>query len=484
MKLVTTMGMELTYVCAAVQVALNRGAKFTPDAAEYHGETALLEGFQRLLLSLVSAKGIETYNGVQSDPGVVEVPTKPYTKMADIIRVARALRKEAEAIGLSVHEEYTGGGGAHIHTGLIGKTETERVNYARRMMVWAAQNPWFAWATLDVIDEKNARPIPRHKLLEGDDQNLTERLEAATNSLAMAQRNAVGYTEQMHAFWKDDEWRRDRYERYAVTEQRDAMRYRKEVITLRRLLAAQKSGDLRDITSIEFRGGKGYMFNRTFIGGPGTIEFRSFEMGYEDKLKRNIILANAVCKYVAAQTYTTVDVTTVMTGEVMKAMTWSAARKGWLDMLATLGLDPMDFREETARIAQRWRFYRTIQKNPTSATVGRPAINYENLETYAQITANRCRDRAIARNERNVVRRERIAARRAYREGVAAGLIAAPVALASSEPQAVASIEERDEGVGEFVRAVAASMRGLDHVTRPAFRSSYGTPFDVTLTGT
>lgn len=297
MSLTTTMGIELTYIPAAIQIALDRGATFEPSSAP--GESALIDAFARLMSNIVKAKNIPTHKGVHTDPGCVEIPTKPYRKLTSLINVARRLRREAEALGMVTEAAYTNGGGAHIHTGLIGDSEQERQMYAKRMMLFAAMNPWLCWATLNVNDDINAKPICAHHLQQsryGEDEeeseeNFIERLEFEIKHL-IEEEKALHYL----GAWTN-EYRQYRNKNDVRRAQREVMEWRKLLYNYRKV-NRNKGVWNRQVSAIQYIGNKDHMVRLTTYGQYGTAEFRCFEMGDEAKLKRNIILANAICNYV------------------------------------------------------------------------------------------------------------------------------------------------------------------------------------------
>jgi hypothetical protein len=159
------------------------------------------------------------------------------------------------------------------------------------------------------------------------------------------------------------------------------------------------------------------MVRFTVYGEHGTVEFRCFEMGDEAKLKRNILLANAICRYVERWDITEYNPKDVMSGNTMRKIKWSAAKAGWLGMLAKLGLDAREYRAETAQLALRWRWSRANGQNPTAAdaTERRPTVvSTDRDPTSDPRYAARVREAMIARYRG---RRERREARRAAHAG-------------------------------------------------------------------
>lgn len=349
MSLTTTMGIELTYVPACYDTALQRGANFEPTVA-VPGEDDMVNALARVLRLLVKAKKIPAYRGVYTDPGCVEVATKPYKTLSRLLSVAKRIRVEAEAIGLATQATYSGGGGAHVHTGVIGKTDEEREAYKRRMLVFAAHNPWIAWACSDVVDNCNAQPICREDLI--DTYSLKYRIEELEQEVKEYSETLERYTSMLH---RGDVWSNERerermnhhirnYRRWRNTARVSLINFRKQINT--------SPNDI-PLGDIKLTKNKDQMVRITDYGRQGTVEFRMFEMGDEAKLERNILLANAICSYVERQDFTRIDRTTLPAREAVRAMTAEQAQAGWLGMLRALGLDPADYADETAQIARR-----------------------------------------------------------------------------------------------------------------------------------
>src|ERR1700743_2836897 len=402
MSLTTTMGLELTYVPEAVQIALNRGIKATPDQMEYNGERDLLDGFQRLLKLLCEAKKIPLYGyeGVKRDPGVVEVVTRPSRKLSTLLSVARRVTREANAIGLSDYEAYTGGGGCHIHTGIIGDTSEARRQYTGRMVAFIAQNPAFAWATLDIVDDINAKPITRERLTPDPGNNLYRERANMEELIRDQIRTIHSYSNDLHPHGHLSAFTRERIEHYHIREVARMWKTKKRLRDLNKKIAAMANGKtLMPVEDINWEtiSDKHHVVRVTAYGNHGTIEFRSFEMGEEAKLKRNIILANAICRYVEKQTYTEFDLLSVPKANDMRATKWSEARRQWLELLAKLGLDPRESRDETAQIARRWRAYRDSAgefkrgDNPTAVDkpFERDEDDNDDFDSYAVVVSKR-----------------------------------------------------------------------------------------------
>ena len=349
MSLTTTMGIELTYVPACYDTALQRGANFEPTVC-VPGEGDMVSALARVLRLLVKAKKIPTYREAYTDPGCVEVATKPYKTLSRLLSVAKRIRVEAEAIGLATQAAYSGGGGAHVHTGVIGKTAEEREAYKRRMLVFAAHNPWIAWACSDVVDNCNAQPICREDLI--DTYSIQCRIEELKDEIKEYSETLERYTSMLH---RADVWSNECKRVYEQSRIRKYLRYRNaawvNLIRLRKQINTSSTDT--PLANIKLTKNKDQMVRITDYGTQGTVEFRMFEMGDEAKLERNILLANAICSYVERQDYTRVDKATLPAREAVHAMTAEQAQAGWLGMLHALGLDPADYADETAQIARR-----------------------------------------------------------------------------------------------------------------------------------
>jgi hypothetical protein len=409
MSLTTTMGIELTYVPLALQIAIDRGATFEPRECS-PGEDGLLNGFRQLMRHMVMVKKIPVWRDPSTDPGCVEIQTKPYKKLTTLINVARRLRREAEALGMATNASYTGGGGAHIHTGIIGSTKAERDMYAKRMNLFVAMNPWICWATLNVVDDINAKPLVRHHLTPhkhkhqiDTEPRLLEAVKLSVKHIARMERQA-----HIEEYWTTAYYRRE-YERDRQRARRELHGYKKGLLEIRKtkaLIASMGTNEV-PVSTIECLHSKDHMLRITSYGTHGTMEFRCFEMGDEAKLRRNIILANAICKYCEKWEIETYNPNDVMSGEQMQKIKWSEARAGWLGMLDKLGLDAKDFRFETAQIALRWRYSRSEKVNPTAADISREAeIEDDNAGQQARTFAREAR-RAAERIARTRARWER-----------------------------------------------------------------------------
>lgn len=411
MSLTTTMGIELSYVPQAIQTAFNRGATFpTQDAL---GERDLINGLAKLLRHMVKTKNIPTYYEVHTDPGCVEVATKPYSKLSTLLSVARRIGREAEALGLTPSADYTGGGGAHIHTGVLGDTHAEREAYKRRMLLFAAMNPWMAWACINVVDDINAGPITRSELLgireddwEGDDLR---------DNVRRTRRLVLQYTQAAHGM---DTFRREHYTPRLHSASRKYMQARVRLLRHEKLMKAQRGNvsTTAELSNIAGACSKDKCVRVTGYGQHGTIEFRVFEMGDEAKLRRNIFLANAVCQYVERWGITKFNISDVPTATQLWNMSWREARTGWLRMLGLLGLDPAEYREETANIARRWRHWRAENGNPAGIDTPQELRSAEQADTRDLSSVQR----AVLRHQRREGRVALRQARSALRQATAA----------------------------------------------------------------
>lgn len=412
MSLTTTMGIELTYVPKAVQIAKDRGAVFDNESAP--GERDLLDGYHILMWYLVRAKKIPVYS-VSRDPGVVEIPTMPYRKISSLLSVARRLRIEAEAIGLSTELDYTGGGGAHIHTGLIGEDYEARELYKKRMALYVALNPWFTWATVGVTDYCNAAPITRAELLHEKSDGVAELRYLINNARADIAAGEKREHSRIHY---------SRFHENNMLGRRSALRS-----LMKKLLAEIKRDEVSTtpIDTISYIGDKDHALRFTDYGDNGTAEFRCFEMGDEAKLKRNIILANAICSFVEKWEINEFNLKDVMDATQLEQVTWGQAKRGWLAMLEQLDLDPEEYREETAQLAYRWRVARELGESPCAVDESRSSVGYSDAAADMRAEEYRARDairKSIARykgrEERQVLAKEKRTMKRRERRALKA----------------------------------------------------------------
>lgn len=354
MSLTTTMGVEFTWVPQVLQIAQDRGVEW--DVEDIPGESSFVHAYAQLMRRLIKLKRIPVHQ-CDTDPGCVEVSTRPYTKLDQLLSVYRRLNREAMALGLIPSAEYTGGGGAHIHTGIPFSTRTDRQKhgeYVNHFMLWAAQNPWVSWAFLNVVDDVNAEPFTVENLL--DTFSYERELKSLTYELQDVTEQLISLTAQYHstAFrttrnpltgWRESRIKEVRFERMSL---------------LKRIKALGNSpkNTRRSLSSVNSSNRKNKMVRVAPYGKNGTIEFRCFEMGDEAKIKRQIIFANAVCSYVEKMDCTEFDTITCFTQSQLNSMKWSDRRNGFLAMLDSLGLDRTEYRRERVQIALRMRYQR------------------------------------------------------------------------------------------------------------------------------
>lgn len=359
MKLATTMGIELTYCATAIQTMFDRGVPYYPNRRDTDGETPICSGLACVLRNILSHKKINFYAcGV--DPSCVEVSTKPYTKLETLINISERIGREAAFIGLTPRLPYTIGGGAHIHTGVLGKTPDDRDNYKRRMCVFAAKNPWLSWAFADIYDKENRNPIFREDILSE-----TTDIEGVRGRICFLERSIVAAQREVHT---NHGWRNsNNYVERISNLNRKLLHARRKYNT--ELKQAKKPYELEEVvTSYQ----KDKLFRVTCYGKYGTIEMRMFDMGDSEQLARQIKLADAIVRYVSQQTYTEIARDEIPTMDEVWTMPWRARRDGFINMLRTLGLDPDDYREERVRIAERIRYWRTQDAQDAQANTRDP----------------------------------------------------------------------------------------------------------------
>src|SRR5574340_1006465 len=304
--------------------------------------------------------------------------------MSQLLSVYRRLNREATALGLISTADYTGGGGAHIHTGIPYRGGKERATYVNHFVLWGAQNPWVAWAFLNVVDDINAEPITLDGLIG---QSPGSELEGLRDEFEYATHAVNVYTKELH----DARNREIRSISNCVKRVEFKQRYRMGLFKRIKLLERAKSAITVPLSRVYAPACKDLMLRETSYGKNGTIAFRCFEMGDEAKIKRQIIFANAVCDYVDKMTCTEFAVTTCYTQEQLDRMPWSKRRAGFLTMLDSLGLDRTEYRRELVQIALRMRYQRAEKR----VSSGRYTIREYGC------------DRALARHQRRQTRNGR-----------------------------------------------------------------------------
>jgi hypothetical protein len=249
-------------------------------------------------------------------------------------------------------------------------------------------------------------------------RGLREHIEAYRHGISSAEAQL-----HMPDIWGDLRTRiatQRRLNRYKVDFHADRVRY---YLRIREEMQSGPSNKYAQVRDIALQCYKDHMVRFTSYGVNGTVEFRCFEMGDEAKLKRNILLANAICRYVERWDITEYNPKDVMSGNTMRKIKWSAARAGWLGMLAKLGMDAREYRAETAQLALRWRWSRANGQNPTAAdaterrptgSMGRDAFIQAAQRPVQAPGAEYMREAMIARCRG---RRERREARRAAHAG-------------------------------------------------------------------
>lgn len=171
MKLSTTMGMELTYTPTILQ-AVSEELDYNWNGYELAAiEEALVDVKRGQLKNALKNKGIlKNFVNVHTDPGVVEVPTKPQRNLEAFLKIVREANAVAKSVGLSPKLPYTTGGGAHIHMGLP-KNDEQRHAYKVELANLVAKYPVMSWAFTDLSDDINASPIRDERLLDRDWNN-------------------------------------------------------------------------------------------------------------------------------------------------------------------------------------------------------------------------------------------------------------------------------------------------------------------------
>lgn len=358
-KLATTMGIELSYVPAVIQTLYDQDVHFDESRENENyspqEERAVCRGLAQALRLLLDRRGIK-HHDCHDDCNCVEVSTNPYRSAEKLINTARKVRIEAERIGLYPSLPYTIGGGAHIHTGIIGRDKKERKAYSCRMFVFAAKNPWLCWAFAHPNDDINSLPLHRECLT--DRNTLAESIRLCQQEIEDRINEIVRLQRQLHKN-RNKYFIYDNYYLGALAYNRERLIEHKKI--LRNLKAKVVENNIISLGRIYPTFDKDHVLRLTSYGKHGTIEFRAFEMGDEDQLLRQIKVADAIVRYVSQQTYTEVDINELPTAADLQAMTARDRRRGFVTMLRTLGLRPQDYREESARITARARLERAEQ---------------------------------------------------------------------------------------------------------------------------
>lgn len=372
-KLPTSIGIELTYMPRmAEQLHQTLGAEGFKvwDSAEY----AYRPFADALKFCLERAK-IKVFK-CTTDPGCVEVPTMPYKTANGIREAIRKVSQQARRVGLSPVSSYSIGGGAHIHTGLIGsRGSKEQDIYVGLMQLFQARNPWFAWAFAGKNDSSNAQAFHREELTRSEDNVTAETCERRIQS---CQQDIETYKEHLaQAYTRmhfKENWQNQRgwnwsdilddfnlYRRMLGNERKDLLKWTRKYKELTDQLTCKDY--LMPYNRIRHYEDK----NRVVVKRANTMEFRCFRMPATNKgMDYLIAIACEVVKQCRDEMQlmmelgvNEVDTRGTLTKDQMRAMKYSEAKRGFNAMLRTLDLEPADYREYCVNIALRMRYRRT-----------------------------------------------------------------------------------------------------------------------------
>lgn len=373
--LATTMGIELSYVPAYVDELRNNCAQLgveINDTWKYIGCDAY-SSYARALRTVLNTKGVEVQE-CKTDPGCVEVPTKPYNKIYKLRKITAAVTRYAKAVGLSPNASWTVGGGAHIHTGIPtfadDYNQQQRVSYAYRayMQVWQAKNPWFAWAFAGCNDFVNAHTLARNNL-QGETESL-DSLQLQYNYYVSQIREykqyIVEYTNRLHTVegWRDS-WSNNYYKGEIKDYLRSMKRYMKYMLSYKKKIAEAKNNTntffvrAENISLTETK-------NYAITSRSHTMEFRCFVMPATNKgLDKQIAITNAIVSHCIDEVKVMqelnlfeIDLRGTYENSECRTMTYKQAKQGFITMLRQLGFSESDYREYIYNMAKRFRIRR------------------------------------------------------------------------------------------------------------------------------
>lgn len=375
-KLATTMGVELTFMPRLFDdIYESSGGKAT--VWEHYEEASVRSFLASALKQTLQRKGIH-YHSCDIDPACVEVSTRPYSTANSIRKIVCAIRSSAKEMQLSPTARWTGGGGAHIHTGVVGETEQQRMAYAAAMYVWAAENPWMPWAFIHRNDCSNAQAIEYKQVMcAGNDGVTLESLlgdwRGHVESYKHWRGEMVKAERKLHTseVWGNrcartnvegnDIWEA-RY--YMRCRRRDVVAYEKEIVRMmgEDLDYARRMAEVKEdwvaVNKINTDFNKKFFMRRSYYGENGTLEFRCFLMPeFSAGHKKHFALVDAIVRraWRVAEAGEFERVPKPVDVGDLRRMKYSKAKLGFNSMLVDLGLDPKDFRSECVNIALRIR---------------------------------------------------------------------------------------------------------------------------------
>lgn len=396
MKLVTTMGIELTYMPLiwdwmfeqyGKAYAKKNGHKPTDDAkieTVVQGRGNDVNGAAYKMRTVFDLRNIQM-NNVGIDPDCVEISTKPYSELDSLMRRARVVQEYAADFDLVPELERFNGGGAHIHTGTeFIKSEHQRERYIKRMMVFVAQNPWITWAFVGLADNTNAEPLTQDVLKM---RNIPQSLKGLKFQLELEMNNLIENTNRLHlaSEWKNH-WRRTYWSNYISINVAQIQSLKKSIAFHDHGIPCTKFSLLGVVPNTS----KDYALR--YAADIGTVEFRVFEMpGDVEDLSRYIRFCDAVCRHVAAQNYASFDASLIPeNASAARLIPLEARLEGFRNMLLTLGLDPSEFEQESAQIEGRFKYYKdkayqsAHKRKMAKKAALKKATSEDSCETVAQ----------------------------------------------------------------------------------------------------
>jgi hypothetical protein len=373
-KLITTMGIELTFV-PSIYDLINEAVPGAINTPTSYGGSDLRVAHASFMSNVLKKRGVKVYN-CGTDPGCVEVPTMPYDDGKELLTACRNVHSAAEVCMLQPYATYTRGGGAHIHTGRVGKDDAEKRRMTAHVMAWMTANPWFAWAHAIPKDEDNANPLTAQDVYKKLDARMEydmaiARLQQALKDLQDFQKDLSSAEKELHTVkgWEQSHQGMDEYT--------DMEYWRRNVVRCHRYVAeylkafyeasATYAASLRETARVMVTDIRPYNCkNRVTVDRGQTIEFRCFTMpwDYKGHVKQFVLVNNLLkllYKNASGKDGEYVDYP-MMGAQQINSMKYSEAKRGFNAMLESLALDPDDYRAERVNIAVRFRQLRTERK--------------------------------------------------------------------------------------------------------------------------
>lgn len=357
MRLVTTMGVELTWVPTILDkiADLNNGYDSKLNSVDdlLPDTSSICSGYARMLSHNLNLRKIK-YRQCSRDPDCVEMSTFPYKNLDMLMKTIRSSCAAAEEIDLKPTSEWFNGGGCHIHAGLVGKHKSSALQFGNRIAMFCATNPWLSWAFVGIVDDMNAEPLTLSNFIP-EGKPLEQVMADHKDKIRRAREKIIAFTQKLHSLGYRDSWSMRRLSQKIVDFQIRIAESAKVYMSAK-LQASTNCVSMSD----EFGGleSKDQVLRITNYGEFGTAEFRAFEMPEDiSVIKKYLLLVNAICQKVNAQTFTSFNLSDIPTRECLDCMPWSKRRAGFIAMLEDLGLNPDDFREERIHMALRMRYW-------------------------------------------------------------------------------------------------------------------------------